>query len=224
MLRKPRVWPPLSVDGQRMPDHRLDAEAVEDRAEVLVVVETGHQPFIGSRLLGLDPVDHALVEVRGPQAPDPAGEVDVVRVVDLRQVVERARHLRERQRVAPPLVLDLDEPLLDVDVGRAVLAHRAELHEVAVGHQLADGEEQVQRADHVRVLGLDRVAAGAHRERRRGLLAVVDDRLRTGVGEDAVEELRVLDGADEGTDLVPRHVAPGVDAIVERGDRGQRVR
>src|SRR3712207_7195332 len=44
----------------------------------------------------------------GAQAPDPAGEVDVVRVVDLREVVERTGELRERQRVLAALVLDLD--------------------------------------------------------------------------------------------------------------------
>ena len=43
-----------------------------------------------------------------------------------------------------------------------------------------------------------------HRVRRRRLLAVVDDRLRTDVGEHPVEELGVLDRADEGADLVAR--------------------
>ena len=84
--------------------------------------------------------------------------MDVVGVVDLREVVERAGQLRERQRVLAPLVLDLDEPLLDVDVGRSVLAHRAELHQVAVGDAVADREQEVEGADHVRVLGLDRRA------------------------------------------------------------------
>ena len=89
----------LAVDGQRVADHGLDAEAVEDGAEVLVVVEPGDQPLVGGGLVGLDAVDDALVEVGRAQPPDPAGEVDVVRVVDLREVVERAGQLRERQRV-----------------------------------------------------------------------------------------------------------------------------
>ena len=94
----------LPVDGERVADHGLHAEAVEDGAEDLVVVEARHEPLIHGRLVRLDAVDEALVEVGRAQAPDAAGEVDVVRVVDLGQVVERARELRERQRVAAALV------------------------------------------------------------------------------------------------------------------------
>ena len=190
-----------AVDGERVADHRLQAEAVEDGAEDLVVVEAGDQALVAGGLVGLDPVDDALVEVGRAQAPGAAGEVDVGRVVDLRAVVERGRQLRERQRVAAPLVLDLDVALLDVDLGLAVLAHRPELDQVAVGHVVADREEQVEVADHVRVLGLDRLLARGHRVGRRGLLAVVDDRLGAGLGDDAVEEVAVLDRADEAADL-----------------------
>jgi hypothetical protein len=69
--------------------------------------------------------------------------------VDLGEVIERAGLLGERERVFAAVVLDLDEALFDVDVRRAVFAHRAELDEVAIGLQLAHGEEQVQRADDV---------------------------------------------------------------------------
>ena len=82
----------LAVDGQRVADHRLHAEAVEHGAEGLVVVEAGDQALVAGGLVGLDPVDDALVEVGRAQAPDPAGEVDVGRVVDLGAVVERAGH------------------------------------------------------------------------------------------------------------------------------------
>src|SRR3954468_22112120 len=122
-----------AVDGQRMADHRLHAEAVEDGAEKLVVVEAGGEALVARRLLGLDAVDDALVEVGRAQAPGTAGEVDVGRVVGLRAGVERARQLRIRERVLAPLVLDLDVALLDVDIGLAVLAHRSELHQVRVG-------------------------------------------------------------------------------------------
>ncbi len=74
--------------------------------------------------------------------------------------------------------------------GRPVLAHRPELHQVAVGHPVADREQQVEVADHVRVLGLDRGLARLHRVGRRGLLAVVDDRLGQGLGDHRVEEAR----------------------------------
>src|SRR3954468_812465 len=212
-----------AVDGERVADHRLHAEAVEDGAEELVVVETGREALVACGLLGLDAVDDALVEGGRAGGPGAAGEVDVGRVVDLRAVVERARQLREGQRVLAALVLDLDVALLDVDAGLAVLAHRPELDQVRVGDVVAHREEQVEVADHVGVLGFDRTLAREHRERRRGLLAVVDDRLGRRLGDDLVEEVAVLDGADVAADLLAGDLVPGGDPLVEAPDRGQRV-
>src|SRR5205085_3410499 len=112
--------------------HPPQRRAGQRGGESLVVVEARGEPRVEGRLVGLDPVDHALVEVRGAQAPDAAGEVEVVRVVHLRQVVERTRQLRVRKYIGATLVMDLDVALFDVDVGRAVLAHGAELDDVAV--------------------------------------------------------------------------------------------
>src|SRR6185436_2053662 len=97
-----------------MADHGLYAEAVEHGAEDLVVIEASDQPLVTSRLLGLDPIDDALVEVGGTQAPGATGEVDVGRVVNLRTVVQRGWQLRVGQGVPAALVLDLDVALLDV--------------------------------------------------------------------------------------------------------------
>ena len=73
------------------------------------------------------------------------------------------------------------------------------------GHPVAHREQQVEVPDHVRVLRLDRVPARDHRVGRRGLLAVVDDRLGQRLGDHPVEELAVLDVADERHDLAPGH-------------------
>ena len=120
----------LAVDGEGVPDDGLDAETVEDRPEHAVVVEPGCEVRVKRGLLGHLAVHDALVEVRRTDSPDATGELDVVAVVDLGQVVEGPRPLRVRQDVGPALVGDLDESLFDVDVGSPVLAHRAELHEM----------------------------------------------------------------------------------------------
>ena len=193
-----------AVDGQRVADHRLQAEAVEHGAEDLVVVEAGDQALVAGGLLGLDPVDDALVEVGRAQAPGAAGEVDVGRVVDLRAVVQRGRQLRERQGVLAPLVLDLDVALLDVDVGLAVLAHRPELDQVAVGDVVADREEQVEVADHVARAG-SRPPARARPSSRAPRPAGRSGRPpRGGSRRRPVEEVAVLDRADVAADLARR--------------------
>ena len=75
----------LAVDRERLADHRLHAEAVERGAEHLVVVEPRRPGASSSAVSSVShPVDDALVQVGGAQPPDAAGEVDVVRVVDLR--------------------------------------------------------------------------------------------------------------------------------------------
>jgi hypothetical protein len=94
---------------------------------------------------------------------------------------------------------------------------------VAVGDAIADREQQVEVADHVRALRLHRVPARDHRIRRRWLLAVVHDRVGQHLGHDAVEELALFDVADEGVDLAAGDLMPRVDAVGEARDRGQGV-
>ena len=89
----------LAVDRQRIADDGLDAEPVEGGPEDLVVVEAGRKPGVERRLVGLEAVDDALVEVGRPEAPDPRREVDVVRVVDLGEVVHRTGRLGVEERV-----------------------------------------------------------------------------------------------------------------------------
>src|SRR4051794_20633331 len=60
-VQEPAGLATLAVDRERMADHRLHAEPIQNGPEVFVVVEAGDQPFVGSRLLRLDPVDNALV-------------------------------------------------------------------------------------------------------------------------------------------------------------------
>ena len=91
------------------------------------------------------------------------------------------------------------------------------------GHVVAQGKEQVERPDHVRVLGLDRRVARLHRVRRRGLLAVVDDDLGLKAGDHGVEELAVGDVADMSLDLVSGDLLPRRDPLDERRQRRQRV-
>src|ERR1044072_1057958 len=74
---------PRSIHRQRMADHRLQAKAVEHGAEHLVVIKAGNQALVAGGLVGLGPVDDALVEIGRAQAPGTASEVDVGRVVDL---------------------------------------------------------------------------------------------------------------------------------------------
>jgi dolichyl-phosphate-mannose-protein mannosyltransferase len=137
-------------------------------------------------------------------------------------VVQRGGQLREGKRVLPPLVLDLDVPLFDVDVGLAVLAHRPELDQMALGDVVANREEQIEVADHVRVLGLDRLLTRGHRVGSRCLLAVVDDRFGANLGDDAVEEVAVLHRSDEAADFLTRQLLPGGNAFVETANRSQR--
>jgi hypothetical protein len=85
-------------------------------AELLVVVEPGHQPLVQQRLVRVCTVNDTLVEIRGSKPVHPGGEVDVRRVGDLRRVVPAVRQLRERQRVLTAVVLDLDVALFDVDI------------------------------------------------------------------------------------------------------------
>ena len=158
----------VAVHRQRVTEHRLDHHPVEDRAEHAVVVEARGQARVELGLLGVGSVHHALVQVGRAQAPDPTAELDVVAVVDLGEVVEGARALGVQDPVLAAVVLDLDPALLDVDVRRAVLAHRAELDQVDVAVDVGDRVHHVELADDVVGLRVDGVllARSSSTERR----------------------------------------------------------
>ena len=104
--------------------------------------------------------------------------MDVVRIVHLREVVDRSWQLGERKVVRPAVVTDLDEPLLDVDVRCPVLAHRAEFHEMSLRGEVADRVEHMEGSDDVVRLREDRMLAVLHRVGGARHLAVMHDGLR----------------------------------------------
>src|SRR5680860_942795 len=140
-----------------MSQHGLDTETVEHGPEYLIVVKARTQPLVQVALVRPDPVDDALIEVGSSETPDAAGEVDVVGVVHLREVIHGSGKLRKRQDIAPPLVVDLDKALFDVDIGRSVLAHGPELDEVRVRGEVTHAEEDVECSLDVVALRRDRV-------------------------------------------------------------------
>ena len=62
-VQEPAGLAALAVHRERVADHRLHREAVQRRAEELVVVEAGDEALVEPRLRRLDPVDDALVEI-----------------------------------------------------------------------------------------------------------------------------------------------------------------
>src|SRR5215207_2248317 len=211
----------VAVDCERVAYGRLHTEAVEDRSEDLLIVEAVYEAPVALGLLRDGPVDDALVQVRGPQAPDLAGEVDVVGVVDLAEVVPASWLLREGQEVLAAVVLYLDVALFDVYVGLAVLAHRAELHQVAVWHVLVYGEEHVQVADNVVVLGVDGMPPVDHGVGRRPLLGEVHDGFGLVALHDVGDELPVKQVAELEPYNLPAHLAPRPDPVLYVRDGGQ---
>ena len=81
--------------------------------------------------IGDGPVDHALVQIGGAQSPDAAAKHDVVAVVHLGEVIERARLFGIRHNIAASVVLDSDIAFFNIDIRRAVFAHGSQFHQMA---------------------------------------------------------------------------------------------
>src|ERR1022692_4106494 len=213
----------VAVNGQWLAQHGLDNEPVQHGAEHRVIVEPGGQPLVLGRLRGLLAVDNALIQVGGTQVPDPAGELDVVAVVHLGQVVEGTRALREQDPVLASLVLDIQPAFLDVDVGRAVLTHGAQLDQVDLRVGLGDRVQHVEVADHVVGLGVDRVLPVNHGVRRGALLGEVNPRVGPEVLHYVVGKRRVHQVADVGLDVFAGVLPPHRNAGLQGLDGNQAV-
>ena len=118
-------------------------------------------------------------------------------------------------------MLDVEPAFLDVDVGRAVFAHRAELHQMDGRVDLGDRVEQIEGADHVVVLGIGGVPAVDHRIRRGPLLGEVDDRLRREFANRTGQESGVQEIAFVTSDPLARDLFPGFDPDPQVFDRDQ---
>mmetsp|Transcript_4627 Transcript_4627/g.19072 ORF Transcript_4627/g.19072 Transcript_4627/m.19072 type:complete len:343 (-) Transcript_4627:35-1063(-) len=201
----------------------LDGEAVERGAEDGVVVEPVDEAIVHRRLGGGDAVDDALVEVGGAHLPGLGAHEHVGGVVALGEVVEGVALLGVREGVGAAVVFDGDVTLLDVDVGGTVLAHGAELDEVALRGELLDGVAHVDGAHDVVGLGEHGAGAVHHRVRRGALLSEVNARGGLKRLKRGGEELVVADVADVELDALAGDFFPDADALVDALDRGERV-
>ena len=144
-------------------------------------------------------------------------------VVHLGQVVEGPGLLGVGQQVGPATVGDLDEALFDVDVGRPVLAHGAQLDQVDRGVHLGDGVEEVERPHHVVHLGVDGVLLVDHRVGGGALLGEVHHRVGCELPQDPGREPGVSQVTDEGLHGQARDLAPDPHPVLEARDGDQRV-
>src|SRR5579885_3139768 len=214
---------PFAVNGQGLSDGSLHAEAVEHRSEDVVVVEAVDERFILFDFLGHGAVNNTLVQVGGAQAPDFAGKHNVVAIVDLGKVIERARLLGEGDGVEAAVVLDGDVALFDINIWRAVLAHGAELDQVTIGRDLANREKHVQRADHVIHLREDRMLPVDHRVRGRPLFGEVHDGLGLKAFHGRREEVVIRNVADVEINDFARNSLPSLQPFGKRTNRRERL-
>ena len=205
----------LSIHRQRNAGGRLHTESVDGGSENVVIVEAGGEVIVHFRFVRLDSVDHSLMQICGCQFPCPAGEADIVAVVNLRQMVEGPGLAGERQGVRSAFVVDFDEALLNVDVGRAIFPHGAELHDVALQLQLFYGPQQVQGSGNVVDLGEDGPVVVNHGIRSGWLLAIVNNRLRLKGVEHAFDDSIVAQVADKQFQLSPLDRSPHLDPVVK---------
>src|SRR5882724_10613266 len=221
-IKKASRLPAATIDGNRMVDSSLHAEAVQRRAKNLIVIKAVDQQRVECDFIGHSPVNNSLVEVGRAQAPDFAAESDVVTVMDLGKMIKRPRLLGKWQDVFASIVLDLDEAFFNVDVWRSILAHGAKFHEMTIGLKFFDGKKHVQRSHNIIYLCEYRVLAVNHGIRRRALFGKVDNRFRFERFEYRTQKLIVADITNEGLDRFSGKALPGTKPIRKGSYSGQR--
>ena len=74
-------------------------------------------------------------------------------------------------------MFDVEPAFLDIDIGRAVFAHRPEFDDVAVRGMLLDRPDDIEGRAEIIVEGARRFFVSQHRIGRRGLFGIMDDGL-----------------------------------------------
>ena len=107
-----------------------------------------------------------------------------------------------------------DVAFFDVDIGRAIFAHRAELDQMAIRQKLTHREQHVQRAHDIVHLGENGVLAVNHRIGSGALFGKVHDRFRLKTLRRGQQEIVVGNIADEHVDGLTGETAPRSQAIL----------
>ena len=112
-----------------------------------------------------------------------------------------------------PVVLDPDVAFFDIDIRRAVFAHGAELHQVAIGPKFAERKQQVQRSNHIVHLREHRMLAVDHRIRSGALFGEVNHRIRLEVFDHTGQKIVVVHVADKHLDGFPGELLPDAQPV-----------
>ena len=139
-------------------------------------------------------------------------------------MVERSRRAREEEAILAALVRDVDPAFLNVDVWCAVLAHSAELDDVAIGRVLQAGPDRVERSFEVVAQRAPGRIEPHHRVGCRRLFRVVYRHIRPDVGEQLEHHAAVGAVADYGPDFPPGHLAKDSRPVGQVGAMDQRFR
>ena len=220
------VAPRLSsfpVDGERVSDGGLHAEAVQCRAKDAIVVESVDEHGVHGCFVRGDTVHDTLVEVCARELPRLGREVDIMRVMHFGEVVEGAALFRVRQRVCASVVFDGDVSFFDIDIRRSIFSHGSQLDKMAVRREFLHGEEHVDGSRDIIFLREDGALSVHHAVRRRALFSKVHDCLRLEAHECVAEELVVTDVADGERDFAAGEFMPPPDAVVYGRDGRERL-
>ena len=134
-------------------------------------------------------------------------------------MVKTSRLLGIRYRVAPSVVLNGDVAFFDVDIRSAVLAHRTQLDEVAIGLEFAQREQQIERPHDIVDLGENRMFAVDHRIRSRTLFGKMHHSIRFKRLDERRQKVILRHIADKKFDGLARQVLPDVQSLCQRTDR-----
>src|ERR1700733_6089839 len=214
----------LPIDSKWVLDRGLHAKTVQSRPEDFVIVETIDQCRIQFSLIRNGAIDHALIQVGSANAPDLAAKVNIVAVMNLRQVIERSRLLRKRQHIFASIVLDADESFFDVDVRSAVFTHCPQFDQMAVGLEFLDREQNVQCSNHIVNLAENCMPTVDHRVWRRPLLSKMDHGLGRKLAHNARQKLIVQNVANKAFDRLTRNSLPCAESLGESPNRRQSLR
>ena len=129
--------------------HGLNHKTIEDSSKNCVIVKTGGQVRVYASFIGVDAVNHTLIEVGHPHSPDTTGEFQVGRIVHLRQMIEGVRFFGIQYPVPTAFMLEFQPPFFYIDIRCPVFSHGAEFYNMSFRVGVLDGEHQIEGTEHI---------------------------------------------------------------------------
>lgn len=143
---------PFSIYSERMFNSSLNTKPIKCSSKHTIIIKPVAELLMHFSLICPRPINDSLVQIGCSYPPSLASKCDVVRIMDLAQMIEGACLLGIRQSICSSIVSNSYATLLNVNVWSSIFSHCAKFHQMTLLSELLYSKENIESSDYIIML------------------------------------------------------------------------